>query len=171
MAGVATGQNNLAKWGVHGPISTLGSEHANWDLAHEHWQLARGRVSTSFRQDGAVSATDVFNPDGSIAHSRWFYDDEGRLTETTSQFSDSLIDRTVYSYDQAGRHIRTVQVSHDGTQATSEICHYDASGKKTKVRFLGSGRAISAYGTEGSDWASPLPRGERLFCCNDDNDV
>jgi hypothetical protein len=155
MAGVATAQNNLAKWGVHGPVATLRSEHASWDLAGEQWQSAQGRVSTSFRRDGAVSAADVFNPDGSIVHSRWFYDDAGRLTETTSQFNDSAVDRTVYSYDQTGRHIQTVQVSHDGTQTTSEICRYDAAGKKTKVRFLRIGGPISAYATEGSDRAYP----------------
>jgi YD repeat-containing protein len=149
--------SDLAKWKVHGPVATLRTERAEWDLAREEWQPARGLVSTSFRRDGAVSATDFYNPDGSIVYSRSFYDDAGRLTETTSQFNDGPIDRTVYSYDPAGRHLRTLQMSHDGTTTNLETCNYDAAGKRTKVRFLASGGASAAYGTEGSERAYPAP--------------
>jgi len=162
--------SDLAKWKVHGPVATLQTEHADWDLAREEWQPARGLVSTSFRPDGAASANDFYNPDGSIVHSRWFYDDAGRLTEATSQFNDGPIDRTVYSYDPAGRHMRTLQMSPDGTTTNLETCSYDAAGKKTKVRFLAIGGASAAYGTEGSEGAYPAPGATTMKTTYDERD-
>ena len=57
--------------------------------------------------------------------------------------NDGPIDRAVYSYDEAGRHIRTMQLNHDGTQTVLEVCSYDADGRKTKVRLLFSREADS----------------------------
>ena len=81
--------------------------------------------------------------------------------------NDGPIDRTVYFYDPAGRHIRIMQLRHDGTQTVLEACSYDADGRKTKVRFLfsreadsecGAGNACGAstgYGIEASPDLSP----------------
>lgn len=151
--------SDLAKWKVHGPVATLRTEHAAWDLAREEWQPARGLVITSFRRDGSVSASNFHNPDGSIVHTRWVYDDAGLLMESNFQLNDGPIERrTVYFYDDAGRHVRTVEVVHDGTPADSESCTYDAAGRKTMVRFLGAiGRKVSGYGVEGSEQAFPAP--------------
>ena len=148
---------DATKWKIRGPVATLTTEHSTWDIAREEWQPPRGFVTTSFRLDGAVSATDFHNPDGSIAHSRWVYDDAGRLMESSFQLGDGPIDRTVYSYDDAGRHVRTVQVSHDGTQTETEICTYDSDGNKTKVRFLGRLGAPNGFGVEGSEESYPAP--------------
>jgi len=163
--------SDLAKWKVHGPVATLRSEHATWDLAREEWQPSRGLTVTSFHPDGAVSASDYQNPDGSVSHSRCVYDDAGRLVESNFQFGDGPIDRTVYSYDEAGRHVRTVQVSHDGTRTDSEICTYDAGGKKTKVRFLGVGRANTAYAVEGSEQAYGAPGATTMTTTYDERDL
>lgn len=128
----------------------------------------RGLVATSFRADGAVSASDFHNPDGSIAHSEWVYDDAGRLMESSFQFGAGPIDRTVYSYDGAGRHVGTVQLSHDGTRIESETCTYNEAGQKTKVRFLGAGPANATYGIEGSEQFYPA-RGATTMSTTYDN--
>ncbi len=149
--------SDLAKYKVRGPVATLSTEHATWDMARQEWQPPRGLVTTSFRPDGAVSTSDFHNPDGSVLHSRWLYDEAGRLIESTTQFNEGPIDRTVYSYDKAGRHLRTVQMSHDGTQTELETCSYDAGGKKTKVRYLGVRGPNTGYGIEGSEQGYPAP--------------
>jgi YD repeat-containing protein len=148
---------DATKWKVRGPVATLTTEYSTWDIAAEEWQPARNVVATTFRPDGAAIAADYHNPDGSIAHSQWVYDDAGRLLESRFQLGGGRIDRTVYSYDEAGRHVRTVQVSHDGTQTETEICTYDFGGKKTKVRFLGHLGACNGFRVEGSEQSYPAP--------------
>jgi len=51
---------------------------------------------TSFRPDGLVSSSDTHNPDGSIALSRWLYDDAGRLTESHFQLNDGPVGKILY---------------------------------------------------------------------------
>src|ERR1700709_2238653 len=97
--------SDIEKWKVHGPVESLRTEHATWDLNKEQWQAARGFSFATFRPDGAVSTSDFHNPDGSIVHSRWFYDQTGRLTESNSWFNDGPIDKVVYQYDDAMRHV------------------------------------------------------------------
>ena len=157
--------SNVARWKVHGPVKALRTEFATWDLNQDDWQPVEHVTLTSFRFDGTVSTSDTHNPGGSIAHSRWLYDGAGRVAESNSWMNDGPIDRSVYSYDEAGRHIRTMRLDHDGTQADLEVCSYDADGRKTKVQFLfsreadsecGAGNACGAstgYGIEGTDTA------------------
>jgi hypothetical protein len=128
--------NDLAKRKLHGPVATLKSETATWDANRQDWQPARFFTVTTFRRDGVISTSDTHNPDGSIAHSRWLYDSTGRLTESDSWLNDQAPRRVLYSYDDAGRHIRTVQVRDDGTQTELETCTYDPNGKGTKTRLL-----------------------------------
>jgi hypothetical protein len=129
-------------------------------------------VTTSFRPDGQLSARDFHNSDGSIAHSRWVYDDAGRLAESNFQLGDGLIDRTVFSYDDTGRHVSTAHVSYDGTRTESEICTYDAAGWKTKVRFLNfAGRPVAGYGIEGSEGAYPAPGATTMTTSYDERDL
>jgi hypothetical protein len=163
--------SDVAKWKVRGAVETLRTEFGTWDLKREEWQPGRRFTTTSFRPDGAVSASDSHNPDGSIVHSRWVYDDAGRLTESNFQFNDGPVDRTVYSYDEAGRHVRTVHLSHDGTQTDSENCTYDAGGKKTKVRFLGVGRANIGYSIEGTEQGYGAPGATTMTTTYDERDL
>lgn len=142
---------------LRGPVATLTTEHSTWDIAREEWQPPRGFAVTSFRRDGAVSASEFHNPDGSTAHSQWVYDAADRLLESSFQLGDGPIDRTVYSYDEAGRHVRTVKVGHDGTEKEIEICTYDSEGKKTKVCFLGLAGAHSGFMVEGSEQSYVAP--------------
>src|SRR6266702_5934963 len=132
--------SDVAKWKVHGPAETPRTEFADWDLDQNDWQPVKHFTLTSFRADGVVSTSDTHNPNGSIAHSRWLYEATGRLAEHNSWMNDGPINRTIYHYDEAGRHIRTMQLKHDGTTTELECCSYDADGRKTKVRLLVSGK-------------------------------
>lgn len=123
--------SDLAKWNVRGPVRTLRIESALWDLSREEWQPSGHFVVVAFRPDGKTSELTPHNPDGCVSRSKWLYDDAGRLLEIQQPSG-----KTVYSYDEAGRHVRTVSVSQDGTERSAEACTYDASGRKTKVHFL-----------------------------------
>lgn len=166
--------SDVARWKVHGPVETLRTEFATWDLNQDDWQPVERFTVTSFRSDGTVSTSDAHNADGSIAHSRWFYDDVGRVAESNSWMNDGPIDRTVYFYDEAGRHIRTMQLTHDGTQADFEVCSYDAGGRKTKMQFLISREAGNAcgantyYGIEGTDSAYGAPGAKTMTVTYDE---
>lgn len=94
------------------------------------------------------------------------YDLADRLVESSFQLGDGPIDSTVYSYDEAGRHVRTVQVSQDGTQKETEICTYDSAGRKTKVLFLGHAGASTGFRVEGSEQCYVAPGGRE-----DDHDL
>ena len=175
--------SDLAKWKVHGPVETLRTEFATWDLNRDDWQPVEHFTLASFRSDETISTSDSHVPDGSIAHSRWFYDDAGRVAESNSWMNDGPIDKTVYFYDEAGRHIRTTQLNHDGTQTVLEVCSYDADGRKTKIRFLcsreadsecGAGNACGAstdYGIEGTDTAYGAPGATAMTVTYDENNL
>ena len=163
--------SDVAKWKVHGPVETLRTEFATWDLDQNQWQPAQRSTMTSFRPDGNVSASDAHNPDGSIAHLRWLYDDAGRLAESTFRLDDGPVSRTLYSYDEAGRHVRTVQLGPDGARTDLETCTYDAGGKKTKTRFLGLAGANAAYGIEGTDHAYGAPGATMMTTTYDERDL
>ncbi len=157
--------SDVATWKVHGPVETLRTEFATWDPNQGDWQPVEHFSVISFRPDGTISTSDAHNPGGSIAHSRWLYDDAGGLIEFHSWMDDGPIKRTEYFYDEAGRHTRTVQRNDDGTQTDLELSSYDAEGRKTKVRFLfprevesecATGNACGAsvgYAIEGTDSA------------------
>jgi hypothetical protein len=128
--------SDVATWKVHGPVETLRTEFTTWDPNQADWQPVEHFGVTSFRPDGKVSTSDAHNPDGSIAHLQWLYDDAGRVIELHSWMNDGPPNRTQYFHDEAGRHTRTVQHNDDGTQTDLELSSYDADGRKTKVRFL-----------------------------------
>ncbi len=167
--------SDLAKWKVHGPVKTLRKEFATWDLDKQAWQPVRHYTLTSFRPDGKISASDTYNPDGSIAHSRWFYNDDARLTESDSCMSDGMSDgpvsRARYFYDEAGRHVRTVNLSQDGIETDSEICTYDAGGKRTKVQSFSPTETHTYYSIEGTDMGWSAPGAMRMTTTYDERDL
>lgn len=112
------------------------SEFATWDLARQDWHPDHRIQAASFHPDGKISSIDAHNPDGSIAHSRWLYDEAGRLTESHSWMNDEPIVRIVCLYDEGGRPNRTMRLDREGVQNDLEVYSYDADGRKTKVRFL-----------------------------------
>jgi hypothetical protein len=175
--------SDLARWKVHGPVESLRTEFATWDLNQDDWHPVARFTLTSYRSDGTLSTSDAHNPDESIAHSRWLYDDVGRVAEANFWMNDGPVDRMVYFYDEAGRHIRTMRLNHDGTQADLEVCSYDADGRKTKVQFLlsreadsecGAGNACgasTAYGIEGTDTAYGAPGATTMTVTYDEKNL
>ncbi|HEY2002330.1 MAG TPA: hypothetical protein VGG80_08425, partial [Acidobacteriaceae bacterium] len=151
---------DLAKWKIHGPVATLRTENAEWDADRQDWKPARYFILTSFRRDGAIDSSETHNPGGSIAHSRWLYDNAGRLTECDSWMNDEPAQKVLYFYDEAGRPTRTAQLRADGTQTDFETSTYDADGKETKTRVLpitakdpaGNGATSIGYSIEGADY-------------------
>jgi YD repeat-containing protein len=145
--------SDLVKWKVHGPVKTLKTELAEWDLSQDEWGPARSKTSCIFRSDGNISARDSHNSDGSIAHGRYLYNEAGSLTETDFWLNSGPSQKSLYFYDEVERHIRTVNVDQDGVQREAEECHYDSAGRKTKVSFLNPHRSgiSQAHSIEGSE--------------------
>lgn len=112
--------SDIARSKVHGPVQTLRSEHATWDQEREAWKFDLHFTETTFRPDGAVLTTDAHNPDGSVAYSRFFYDDAGRVAEHESWMDDGPVNRTRYFYDEHGRPTRTVIFNQEGTEGLSQ---------------------------------------------------
>jgi hypothetical protein len=163
--------SDVVKWKVHGAVATLRTESATWDLDQEDWQPARHFTLTSFRPDGSISSSETHNPDGSIAHSRWLYNGVDRLTESNSWSNDGPVGRAMYFYDEAGRHLRTTHLSDDGTKTDTEICTYDAEGRKTKVCVLPVLEGHVVYGIEGTEHSYGAPGVRTMTTTYDEKDL
>lgn len=170
--------NDLATWKLHGPVATLRKETATWDSDQQDWQPARHFTMTSFHPDGKTGVSDAHNPDGSIAHTQYVYDDAGRLIERHSWMNNEPILRTIYFYDETGRPIRTVHFDDDGTQTDLEISTYDVGGKRTKMRYVyfrGKGDpelgASTHYAIEGTDMAIGAPGATTMTTVYDEKDL
>lgn len=153
--------SDVAKW-VRGPVQTLRSEFATWDLERQEWKFDRPVTEATFRPDGAILSSDTYNPDGSIAHSRFLSDDAGRVSETGSWMNDGPVSKVRYFYDETGRPTRTARLNEDGTQTDLEVWTYDVRGRKSKLRCLAprapgsecnAGTCIAnvSYAIEGTD--------------------
>jgi YD repeat-containing protein len=151
--------SDLAKWKLRGPVRTLRTETAEWDAAREAWKPARHMTVVEFRADGKIGASDSHNHDGTIFRMLFRYDDRGRLLETQRGPANGPFGKFVYSYDEAGRHVRTVNVAEDGATRESESCRYDSTGRKTKVSFLDARppNVGFTFGIEGTDHAFGAP--------------
>ncbi len=164
--------DDLTKWKVDGPVASLKTETATWDPNQQYWEPARHSTVASFRPDGTISSSDSYNSDGSIvAHSKWLYDPSGRLMEYRSWMNDEPADRSLYLYDEAGRHVRTVGVSHDGSETDAEVCSYDAEGKRTKVSLLSSRVGNVSYGIEGTDMSLGAPGATKMVTTYDHSEL
>ncbi len=162
---------DLAKWGVHGPVASLKTEFAEWDLQSGYWKPAGHFTVATFRPDGAISTTDDYNPDGSMAHSRCIYDDSGRLMENHSWMNDGTPQRSLHLYDDAGRHLRIVAVSRDVPETDVETNSYDAEGRRTKVSAFGSPEGNVAFYIEGTNMSVGASGAARVVTTYDRNDL
>ena len=54
--------SDLANWNVHGPVHTMRTEFAEWDLSLEQWQSARNSNLVRFHPDGRISESEAYNP-------------------------------------------------------------------------------------------------------------
>jgi hypothetical protein len=99
--------NLVDQWKVGGPVRTIRSELAEWDLAKEQWQAARRVTMVQFRPDGCISEMENHNPNGSISRSRYSYDEAGRLLESIFHLAQLFNPQkamwsTTYHYDDRG---------------------------------------------------------------------
>ncbi|HEY6375970.1 MAG TPA: hypothetical protein VIX90_10655 [Edaphobacter sp.] len=163
--------SDVATWKVHGPVKTLRTESATWDSNQQDWQPSQFFRLASFRPDGTVSTSEHHNPDGSIAHLRWLYNEPTQLAEQDFWNNDDPIHKTLYFYDEAGRHIRTVRESPDGTQTDTEACTYDATGKRTKVSFLSLYGPNVSYDIEGTDHSYGAHGANTMATTYDEHDL
>jgi hypothetical protein len=139
MLGVAaeeTPMSDLANWKVHGPVHTLRTEFAEWDLSLEQWKAAQHSNLARFHPDGRISESETHNPDGSIPRSGYAYDAVGRLQEVRFAMNDGAIGKNTYLYDERGRLTRVVSLDQGGIERESEAYNYSQDGKKTKVFFI-----------------------------------
>lgn len=162
---------DLAKWDVHGPAASLKTEFAEWDLHSGYWKPAGHFTVATFRRDGAIKSTDGYNPEGSVAHSRWIYDESGRLMENHSWMNDDTPHRSLYLYDDAGRHVRTFAVGLDGAETDVETNSYDAEGRRTKVSVFASLAGNVSYSIEGTNMGLSAPGAVRVVITYDHNDL
>jgi YD repeat-containing protein len=146
--------SDVAKWKLRGPVRTLRSETAEWDAAREAWKPSRRFLAAEFQADGKISLQESYNPDGTIFRTTYRYDNRGRLVEVQGGPASGPFRKTLYSYDESGRPLRTVNVATDGTVKESESYRYDSTGRKTKVTFLDErplgGAVHYSIGVEGS---------------------
>lgn len=147
--------SDVAKWKLRGPVRTLRSETTEWDAAREAWKPSRHSSVAEFQADGKISLQEYHYPDGTISRMTFRYDNRGRLVEVQSGPASGPFAKTLHSYDEAGRPLRTVNVAADGAVKESESYRYDSTGRKTKVTFLderplGMGAVHYSIGDEGS---------------------
>jgi hypothetical protein len=149
---------DLASWKVHGPVRTLRTEFAEWDLSLEQWKPARHFTLVRFNPDGKISETEDHNADGSIARTIFVYNAEGRLRERRSGVGDKPIGKTIFFYDSVDQLVRVVSLGPDGQETEAEVYSNDQDGKRTKVQFvLKNGANVTAYGIDGSELSYGAP--------------
>ena len=130
--------SDLTKWKVDGPVHTLRTEFAEWDLSLEQWQPARPPIFSRFHPDGRIRESEFHNPDGSISRSTYAYDSVGLLQEVRFEMDRAPPSKMIYSYDERGWQARVVGVDRDGTERELDAYSYGQDGKKTKKVYFGS---------------------------------
>ena len=165
--------SDLARWKVRGQVRSVKTSSAEWDLAAEEWRGPRYHNEATFRPDGKLDETRHFNPDGTIAHTKNLYDEGGLLIETQFWKDDSRQDQTLYTYDEARRHVRTVSLPHDGKEREAETSTYDSRGRKSTVRFLYPPEGVGqiAYWIEAADQGISVPGAVAMTTIHDPNDL
>jgi len=150
---------DLANWKARGPVHTLRTEFAEWDLSLEQWQATRHRNLVRFHPDGRISESEAYNPDGSIARSSYVYDAAGRIQETRFEVNGAVTSKGVYCYREDGRLARIISMDQAGIERESESYSYSEDGKKTKVYFIPKQdpNVLFGYGIEGTTHSYGAP--------------
>jgi YD repeat-containing protein len=110
------GMSVFQQWKLRGPVRTLRTEFAEWDITNEQWQAPRRFCLVQLRPDGRVVEQEDHNPNGSFSRSRYTYDDAGHLLETTFQLDEGPIYRRLNRYDELGRLVRTLSTDSEGLE-------------------------------------------------------
>jgi hypothetical protein len=165
--------SDLGKWEVRGPLRLVENDIAEWDLAKDEWRPLRHFNSATFHPDGKLDESRQYNADGTTALTKYLYDETGRLIERQFWLADALSNQTLYVYDKAGRHVRTVEVSRDGTRRDSEASTYDNNGRRIVVRFLGphKPKALVSFAIEGVDHSYGAPGAVTMTTAQDAQDL
>jgi hypothetical protein len=163
--------SDLDKWDVRGRVRHLTKYFETWNASVSAWIEDCPRTDAWFRMNGQNERTETLNPDRSVAHSRWEYDDSARLLEIRSWMNDDPAVRTVYEYDQGGRHVRTVSVSADGSAQESEVIAFGSTPGKIKTRFLRSSDQPVYYSIEGADTSISAPGAATMTSHYDEMDL
>ena len=126
----------LAAWNVQGPVQSLRTEFAEWDLTLEQWRAPQNYTVVRFRPGGAIGESEHHNPDGTTSRSTSVYDAAGRLRETRFGMNDGPLSKSLYFYDERGRLARVVGVDPDETEREAETYTYGPDGRQAKVYFV-----------------------------------
>ena len=113
------------QWKLRGPVRTLRTEFAEWDITNEQWQAPRRSCLLQLHPDGRVVQQEDYNPNGSISRSKYTYDDTGHLLETTFQLDEGPTGRRLNLYDELGRLVRTLSTEGDGLERDIEVYSYN----------------------------------------------
>jgi len=143
--------SDLAGWSLHGPVHTLRTGHAEWDLSLEQWRAAQQFTMARFRRDGRLGGIEYHNPDGSVPRSTYVYGPAGQLQESRFDMDEGRTTKTVYHYDESGRLARVVTVDRDGTERETEVYRYGLDGKRTKTWFISTPEPNACYGIDCSE--------------------
>ena len=145
--------NALEQLKLRGPVQKLRIEHAQWDIASGQWDQPKGWTTIQFRPDGEISEREERHPAGSF-RTKHRYDGDGRLLKSIFQLNDGPTSSRVCLYDESERLSRVVAISEAGIEQESEICSYDANGRKTKLQIVPKSEDRSTpacYGVEGAE--------------------
>jgi hypothetical protein len=172
---------DLAGFDVRGPVRTLETHFAEWNPEAADWRPLRIRYIAMFRRDGQLREMHHHNPDGSVPRDVRIYDEQDRLIEGQWWANDVQTTRELHTYDAAGRRASSVTFNADGTTRQTELCRYDAHGRKTKVVFLVSPENVAAscstgacgihYAIEGTDFACSAPGATTSTTIYDERDL
>ena len=144
-------------WHLRGPVRTLRISQGEWNRADEAWGEVRLFNVLTFHADGQLRAGEHHNPDGSVAHTTYRYDDDGHLIETHVRTGDGPVTRTVSDYEH-GRLVRTETLDAGGNALDCSDYRYDANGRRTLRRRLESFPSDVTYGVEagsGRSYSAP----------------
>jgi hypothetical protein len=146
--------NSLARWNLRGPVRSMRSEFAEWDIGEEHWGASRRSTIVHFRPDGSVDEQVDHNPNGSVSKQTYIYDEAGRLLIARFQLNDAPAGERVYRYDSQGRLSRTFSLDEKGVELELETYSYDSAGFKTKLQSVPKFESVACgvtYGVEGAE--------------------
>jgi hypothetical protein len=172
--------SDLGRWELRGPVRTLQTQFAEWNLETGDWRPLKNRFVATFRSDGQLSEIEHHNPDGSVPREVRLYDEAGRLTEDQWWSNDLLTRRVLHTYGVAGRSASAVTIDADGAKSETERCQYDENERKTKTVLLPvpetSGASCSAgscgimFGVDGTDVAYSAPGATTSTTIYDEHD-
>ena len=138
---------------IVGPVRSVRSERAEWDLTNEVWQEPKGFSVEEYRPDGKISSSENQWNGAAVSRCTYSYDDAGLLTETRHWNGDTLGGWSVNEYD-GERLVRTVGHTPDGPAKAAEERTYAPDGSYERIMHfpeVGFNTHVSLGTVEGLD--------------------